>query len=240
MKNNFFEFKQFTVQQDRCAMKVSTDACLFGAWVAQTVQELQLSCNSVLDIGTGTGLLALMLAQKTSAQIVAVEMEGAACEQAMDNTAASNWAQRIKVVHADIKAMQTEKKYDLIISNPPFYENSLLSPDAVSNHAKHSQALTLQQLLQAVNNYIEPAGHFAVLLPYQRTVFFKELAFAEGYHLLSLLLVRHSLDHPISRSCLLFSRNGGGLMIREEMVIKQRNHYTGKFIELLKDYYLYL
>ena len=240
MSNTFFQFRQFTVQQDRCAMKVSTDACLFGAWVAEKVNGLPINCRTLLDVGAGTGLLTLMLAQKTGAVIDAVEIDRAAWSQAVENAGASAWKDRIQVIQADIKTFGSDKKYDLIISNPPFFEKSLLSPVQTNNQAKHSHDLTLQQLIRAAGKHLAATGWMAVLLPWGRTDYFVQTALAEGFNLAATLLVSHSANHSFFRSCLLLNRSPGQEVIKEEMSIKKNNQYTERFIGLLKDYYLYL
>lgn len=240
MKNSFFRFKQFTVQQDRCALKVGTDACLFGAWIAEKITALKLDCGHLLDIGTGTGLLSLMLAQKTAALIDAVELDAAACSQAAANVAASAWKDRIRVVQADIKTFAAGKKYGLVISNPPFYENDLASPVLTNNKAKHGVTLSLPQLLRAATDHLCTTGHAAVLLPYHRMDNFVRLAGVAGLHPIAMLLTRHSAQHPLSRSCLLFGLTAGQEMISEQLSIRTGDDYTERFRELLKDYYLYL
>jgi tRNA1Val (adenine37-N6)-methyltransferase len=139
MANSFFQFKQFIIHQDRCAMKVTTDACLFGAWVAKEVGGQKSEVETILDIGTGTGLLSLMLAQKTNATIDSVEIDEAAAEQAQENANASLWKDRIFVMPGDAKDMAYTfcKNFDIIISNPPFYENELTSSDHQKNLAHH-------------------------------------------------------------------------------------------------------
>ena len=128
MSNSYFQFKQFIIHQDRCAMKVTTDACLFGAWVAEEDKSEKIITKNVLDIGTGTGLLSLMYAQKNSlANIDAIEIDEDAYIQAKENVAASPFAERINIIHDDIKRFTFSKKYDCIISNPPFYEKEIRS-----------------------------------------------------------------------------------------------------------------
>src|SRR4026209_1473778 len=122
MPNNFFRFKQFTVHQEQCTMKVCTDSCITGAWVADYILRNQLQVLNCLDIGTGTGLLALMLAQKTGMLIDGVEIDNDAFVQATENFADSPWEKRLHSFHADITTFPTSKEYDLIISNPPFFE----------------------------------------------------------------------------------------------------------------------
>jgi len=132
MANTYFQFKQFTVQQDKCAMKVTTDSCLFGS-LSPTLSEGEGVLN-VLDIGTGTGLLSLMFAQKKqNALIEAIEIDKDAFEQAKENIAASPWSYRINIIHADARNYPFPQKYDVIISNPPFYQNVLNTDDKMKN-----------------------------------------------------------------------------------------------------------
>ena len=149
MPNQFFKFKQFTIDQDQCAMKVCTDSCLFGAWVAEYLEQEKNSLKTILDIGTGTGLLSLMLAQKTTANIDAVEIEEAASLQASNNFLASPWNNRLQVYHAPIQLFKPihPKSYVFIICNPPFYENNLKTDNQLKNLALHSEALSLANLI---------------------------------------------------------------------------------------------
>ena len=124
MANPYFSFKQFTVRHDRCAMKVTTDSCLFGAWMARELQQLS-GIQDIWDIGTGSGLLSLMVAQKNNVVIDAIEIDPAAAAQASENSSASPWSENIRIIHEDVRTADPGKKYDVIISNPPFYEREL-------------------------------------------------------------------------------------------------------------------
>ncbi len=239
MANTYFQFKQFTIHQDNCAMKVCTDACLFGAWVAN-----ELAANnhlqSCLDIGTGTGLLSLTLAQKTSAFIDAVEIDKAAFEQAKENIYQSPWSDKISIINTDINAFDTNKKYDCIISNPPFFEGDLKSSISNKNAAKHDTTLTLQQLLQVVDKTLQQDGYFAILLPYHRTDFFIEAAAKSALYLSKKVLIKQTSGHDYFRAILLFERQQK-IVSNEEIIIKdETNNYTEAFVGLLKDYYLFL
>jgi tRNA1Val (adenine37-N6)-methyltransferase len=246
MPNNYFQFKQFTVQQEKAALKVSTDSCLFGAWIAD---ELRSAANSltthhspltILDIGVGTGLLMLMLALKCEALIDGIEIDEPSYQQAKENVEASPWKNRLQLFHGDVKQFNFSKKYDLIISNPPFYEGDLKSGATNRNVAMHDEGLKLDELVQVVDSNLTEDGSFAVLLPNVRAEQMIELARAINLHLKIHVQVKQSVAHGYFRSMLLFSRKKTE-PISEELAIKdESNQYTNEFVGLLKDYYLYL
>ncbi len=227
-----------------CAMKVSTDACIFGAAVAESLADNGVkdtgTIKNYLDIGTGTGLLSLMLAQKTTAIIDAVEMDKAACEQASENFKASPFKQRLSIYHSDIIDFKSGKKYEGIFSNPPFYEGGLQSPDKQINAAKHDTALTLQQLLMVVASLLKSDGVFAVLLPYHRVNECIEKAFGQGFYLQQKIAVRHSVTHDYCRGILFFVKQPVATVTKELVIKNEQGIYTAGFTTLLKDYYLYL
>lgn len=239
MSNTYFQFKQFIIHQQNCAMKVCTDACLFGAWVAGKVGRGQMAVDSALDIGTGTGLLSLMIAQRSDARIDAVELDEHAAQQAAENFELSNWGERLQVIQGDIRTVHLGKKYDLIISNPPFFENDLKSPDAQRNLALHSQELGLDELLAAAKKQLSDNGKFAVLLPYHRKEAFIKLALNEGFFFEEEVVVKQTPSHNYFRVMFLFGREPVTSK-NESIVIRDREQYTSAFTELLKDYYLKL
>ena len=220
-------------------MKVCTDACLFGAWVAQKVAGWQILDGSILDIGTGTGLLSLMLAQQTSAQIDAIEMDEAAAEQAADNFEDSPWEARLQVITGDAKLLHLGKKYDLIISNPPFFENDLKTGDAKRNLALHSEQLSLQELMLVIKSHLAVKGKFAVLLPYHRKDEFVQICADAGFFLTESISAKQTPKHTYFRAMLLFSAVEVAL-VEKETIIREGETYSNKFIDLLKDYYLKL
>lgn len=218
-------------------MKVCTDSCLFGAVASGT----GLPVASCLDIGTGTGLLALMFAQQNKDVIIdAVEMDAPAAEQARENAAASPWANRIHVFHEDILQFDTGKQYDCILSNPPFYEDDLQSPDRAKNNAKHDASLTLTRLIQVVDDQLAPGGYFAVLLPFHRVDHFIDEA--EKFNLFPYrqVLVKQTPRHPYFRGILFFRRDKRDRQQNEITIKDENNQYSVEFAALLKDYYLYL
>ncbi|MEX1132344.1 MAG: methyltransferase [Flavobacteriales bacterium] len=160
-----FRFKQFTIQQDRCALKVGTDGILFGSWVEYA------GASHILDIGTGTGVLAMIAAQRNATALIdAVEIDEASAAQAAENASASPWADRIRVHRMDVRRMRTTAPFDLIICNPPYYAGYSTSPDPRIGLAKHSEELLFPQLLEVVQRTLAPAGRFAVILPLNREV----------------------------------------------------------------------
>ncbi|MBL0356831.1 MAG: methyltransferase [Chitinophagaceae bacterium] len=240
MPNNYFQFKQFTVYQDRCAMKVCTDACLFGAYVTELIIKENIAASNILDIGSGTGLLTLMLAQKTTTQIDAVEIDEVAYQQAANNFSESPWGERLHIFNDDITAFRPGKKYDCIISNPPFFEDDLKSVDKNKNAAKHDTTLTLQQLLSVANAFIIDDGIFAVLLPIHRVNYCMEEAAKLNLFLHKKVLVKQTPTHDFFRGILIFSNHSSTLMEETITIKNDTGNYSERFEELLKDYYLYL
>ncbi len=240
MPNSFFRFKQFTIHQQQAGLKVSTDSCLFGAWCARQLQEMNQQPGTILDIGTGTGLLLLMLSQQSTAKLEGVELDQPSFEQAVENIEQSAWQNRIRLFHQDIRTFDPGKTYDFIVSNPPFYEGSLRSGTQQRNVALHDEGLRLEELLGAVHRLLSASGSFAVLLPFQRAGECIRKAAAHQLYLTQRLDVRQTPKHDFFRSLLLFSTaeqplNSEGMTIKTEA-----DAYSPEFIELLKDYYLYL
>ncbi len=210
MANDYFQFKQFLVKQDKCAMKVCTDACLFGAWAGEQIKNSKLKIKNVLDVGTGTGLLSLMLAQKNSeAFIDAFEIDEAAAEQAKENFEVSAFSERLFIYNDPIKqfAKTTNKKYDVIICNPPFYENDLKSENRKRNLALHSDALNLEELVSVIHLLIADEGSFFVLLPFHRTKYFEDLLVKYKLFILEKVLIKQTPKHNYFRTMFLIDRN---------------------------------
>jgi tRNA1Val (adenine37-N6)-methyltransferase len=241
MPNDFFRFKQFTIHQQYCAMKVCTDACLFGAWTASTITTGKLPASYILDIGAGTGLLSLMLAQQLNSSIIhAVEIDAAAAKEAGENFVASPWGEQLYIFNTAIQSFSQAQQYDFIITNPPFFQNDLASPNAQRNVALHSHQLSLEELITAIQTYLSAHGHFAVLLPYHRTQSFEALAQHAGFYLLQKSLVQQTPKHAPFRSMLLFGREQKTCEQTTIIIKETLGNYTEGFIRLLKDYYLYL
>ncbi len=247
MANSYFQFKQFTIHQDRCAMKVTTDGCLFGSF-SPTLSKEEGVLN-VLDIGTGTGLLALMFAQKKqNAFIHAVEIDKNAFEQASENIIASPWADRIKVFHTDARAplvigVEFPNQYDVIISNPPFYEKELKADDVKKNIAHHNEGLLLPELLTIIKKSLKPDGTFFLLLPFKRNEEIRKMLTESDLAIQQLTFVRQSTKHDFFRIMLtgkLKTVETVETKIDEISIKDELDQYTPTFVNLLKDYYLHL
>ena len=219
-------------------MKVCTDACVLGAWAAKKLAATTPSKLDVIDIGTGTGLLSLMLAQQLPAAIDAVELDEAAAKQANENVAASPWPNKIKVHQVNILKFEPGKKYDAIISNPPFFESDLKSSSKEKNAAKHDTALKLSELVTCIKNLLAQEGSAFILLPYHRTEHFTQLVAESGLHINEFLLVKQSPAHNFFRSALMVSKTSYMPVIEELIIHDNQRQYTAPFMELLQDYYL--
>jgi tRNA1Val (adenine37-N6)-methyltransferase len=221
-------------------MKVCTDSCLFGAWVASIIRKDDDIPKTTLDIGAGTGLLSMMLAQKINGQIDAAEIDENAFRQCAENFRESPWNERLKAFQADIKIWKSPYEYDLIISNPPFYENDLLPSDAGKNISKHSSRLGLNDLLSICANLLKENGKFAVLLPYHRSAFFERAASSFGLFTEEWIDVKQTNAHNYFRTMLVFGKKNVTAKKDKIIISNNGNEYTKEFTELLKDYYLHL
>lgn len=237
MSNHFFQFKQFTVYQDKCAMKVSTDACIQGAWT-----PMPEGARHVLDIGTGTGLLSLMLLQRSGTiQVDAIEIDERAAEQATDNAQQSKWRDNINVICADVKTYEFQNRYDLIICNPPFFNNSLTGPNEQRNTARHTTSLSYGDLLGVISKYLNEGGLASILLPVPEFEHFKLLTGKYGLYLRQQLWIIPRVGKPANRVVAVLSK-GKETIEDDEVNIRQADNeeYTEAFIELLRPYYLHL
>jgi tRNA1Val (adenine37-N6)-methyltransferase len=237
MGNNYFRFKQFTIDQAGCAMKVTTDASLFGAWVAMHAKQ----SKQAVDIGGGTGLLSLMLAQKNETAIDTIEIEQKCFDQMMQNIQNSEWRERIRCVLQDVNNIDSTDKYDIILSNPPFHQHQLKSNQHTINLARHGDDLTLEALFKKVSEMIAEDGEFFLLIPSYRELEAASIAEKTGMCVRKKALVKQSVYHDGFRVMYSFSKKNISEVQTEEISIKDsKDHYTLEFIEYLKDYYLFL
>ncbi|MDB5193741.1 MAG: methyltransferase [Segetibacter sp.] len=240
MANDYFQFKQFTVQQGKAALKVCTDACLLGAYAANYLQHSKQATRNILDIGTGTGLLSLMLAQKTTATIHAVEVDKSSYEQAKENFEASSWREKLEAFHGDIKDLKLVGRYDAVICNPPFFEQSLKSVHASKNLSKHVDQLPLSNLAEIAVSLLNTEAVFFILLPSTGFDKFIPVAKNSKLHLKYRVDIRQTKTHNFFRSIGVFSTNEDAPLTEEMSIKNEANAYTHEFVALLKDYYLHL
>ena len=236
MPNTYFQFKQFRVEQDQCAMKVCTDSCVFGAYV-----EVK-QAKRILDIGTGTGLLALMAAQRTEAVIEAVEINPEAQVQAAQNFAASPWADRLTLRPMPLQdfAKVCDRQYDVILSNPPFFLASLRSEDTAKNTAKHTGDLLFEDILGFAQKHLTPEGKLYLLLPPAEARHFAELATAHRLYLSETLEVYTRTGGKCIRHIQTYTFLQPATVIVKTLDIREADAttYTAAFSALLRDYYL--
>jgi tRNA1Val (adenine37-N6)-methyltransferase len=232
-----FKFKQFSINQDKTAMKVGTDGVLLGAWTPTNHNPF-----SILDIGTGTGLIALMLAQRTTAeQIDALEIDEDAYEQAVDNFENSPWSDRLFCFHAGLDEFieEPEDEYDLIVSNPPFYSEDYKTENEQRDLARFQDALPFEDLVEAADLLLSENGILAVIIPYKEESRF--IALAKDFDLFptKITRVKGTPTSEIKRSLLAFSRHEIIDILTDELVIETDRHlYTPEYISLTKDFYL--
>jgi tRNA1Val (adenine37-N6)-methyltransferase len=239
MANNWFQFKQFRIEQDACAMKVTTDACLFGAWLANLIPASHLPMHT-LDIGTGTGLLSLMLAQQhTQVKIDAIELDANAAAQAGKNVALSAFANQIKVHHTDFFDFEPALKYDVVFSNPPFHQQQLKANSSAKNMAHHDARLTIDKLLPKAISVMKQTGLLALLLPYYRMDEMLEAATMHQLSAVEICTVKQSNDHPFFRTMFLFCKtNDLPVKYSSINICDQTPNYSNAFKNLLQPYYL--
>ena len=234
--NKPFKFKQFTVNQNKCAMKIGTDAVLLGAWTSVNQQLF-----SILDIGAGSGVIALMLAQRSNAQLIdAIEIEDDAYEQCTDNFENSSWNDRLFCYHASLKefAEEIDDKYDLIVSNPPFYSDDFKSKNEQRDLARFQDALPFEHLFESVLKLLSEIGIFSVIIPFKEEETFIDLASKVKLFPNRILHVKGNPSLDIKRSLIEFSFSKSDVKIMELIIETERHQYTQDYINLTKDYYL--
>ena len=245
MANDYFQFKQFTVHQGLCAMKVGTDGTLLGAWanvVGHASQRADGSDDtgtlgsvpyySILDIGTGTGLIALMMAQRyPQAQVTAIDIDPQAVRQARENVAASPFADRITIIEGDIGRLSLPP-FEAIVCNPPYFDASLESPDAQRTLARHTSSLSYRELMTCAWRLLSESGELSVVIPFDCKSRLEAEAILTGFHLTRTCAVRTTPTKPPRRFLLAFQKHPKPLQT-EELVIG-----SDAYNELTKDFYL--
>ncbi|MCK0136436.1 methyltransferase [Arenibacter sp. S6351L] len=231
-----FLFKQFQIHQDRCAMKIGTDGVLLGAWIS-----LEHQPPSILDIGAGTGVVALMLAQRSDAETIdGIEIDEDAYEQCVENFEASDWADRLFCYHASLDEFVAEidDKYDLIVSNPPFYAEIVPSGNESRDIARQSQSLPFEDLLSGVAKLLAKNGTFSTIIPFKEEERFLDLAAAINLYPKRLMRIKGNPNSEIKRSLLELNIGKTSVEIENLTIELARHQYTKEYIGLTKDFYL--
>ncbi len=236
--SKLFRFKQFQIAQDRCAAKIGTDGVLLGGWVS-----IKSHPASILDIGTGTGIIALQLAQRSNAQLIdALELDSNAYEQATENFENSPWNDRLFCYHAsfDEFVLEIEDSYDLIITNPPYYEPHQKSKDRSRDRARFEDALPFPELVQGVKKLLSSEGQFAVIVPYHRETDFIDLAASSDLIPTRITRVKGNESSPLKRSLIQFVTLDHFEKLQEDELIieKGRHKYTEAYKTIVKDFYI--
>ena len=232
MSNQYFDFKRFRIEQEHCSMKVGTDGVLLGAWFPLGEDM------SVLDIGTGTGLVAIMAAQRGAGNVTAVEIDPDAAGQACRNAANSPWADRIKVHCADIARFTADSGFDRIVCNPPYFRDSLRCPDAGRTTARHNDSLSFETLVKCSADMLAPDGLFCVVLPFDAVGEFTKCAAAQGLDLCRRTDVITAPGKQPKRSLLAFSKHNCGLQTEVLAICGSDGSETSDYINLVRDFYL--
>lgn len=226
-----FKARRFQVQQDRCAMKVSTDGILLGCLASIA------DARSILDIGCGTGLLSLMAAQRNAnAFIDAVELNVDAAEQAAENIGMSEWAGRIRVHNVDILNYEPGISYDAILCNPPYFEQDLRSPDQGRNTARHDSDLDLKNLVAAVDRLLSPRGTASLILPVERYSELVEYLINKNLNINHICKIYYLKGGPLRRYVLRLSRTHSTVAEASMVVQHRSNQYTDQYRELTKEF----
>lgn len=239
MKHSF-TFKQFEVHQERCAMKVGTDGVLLGAWAS--VEH----CRRILDMGTGTGLVALMAAQRSEADIIAIDLDADAVAQAAENAALSPWSNRIQVLEADARTLADSSSgiehsalsFDAILCNPPFFENSLKCPDSARTMARHTDTLTFDELARSAVRLLSPEGELSVVIPHDRAHDMTVSAACNGLFATRQMVVVPVEGGKPKRILMSFTRQGAPHAMETLCIHSAERQYTPAYINLVKDFYL--
>ncbi|RPG33411.1 MAG: methyltransferase domain-containing protein [Muricauda sp. TMED12] len=231
-----FKFKEFSIHQDQCAMKVGTDGVLLGAWASLDKQP-----ESILDIGAGTGLIALQLAQRSSAETIdAIELDNDAYEQCVANFEASPWGDRLFCYHAGFDEFvdEMDDSYDLIVSNPPFYSEDVLSGDEARDKARQSSSLPFDELVSGAAKFLTKNGIFAVIIPFKEEATFIELAQKARLYPNRITRVKGNPDANFKRSLMEFSFHENKTLVDSLVIEEGRHQYTEKYIKLTQAFYL--
>lgn len=228
----YFDFKQFRIYHDRCGQKVATDGVLLGAWGRVD------GARSILDVGSGSGLIALMAAQRApEASVIGVDVEPEAIVQSRENVKKSPFDGRVQIVQADVRSYE-HAPFDAILCNPPFYTEDTTPPDGARYLARNAQALPFEELIEAVVRLLSPEGHFSVMLPTSEYMNFTALCMSNGLRLERVCHIQTVRRKPPMRSLITYSFNPAEEVKQETLILQEGNAKTEAYLQLAKDFYL--
>jgi len=235
MPKDRFAFKKFTVLQHKTAMKVGTDSVILGACVQKQ------NVSSILDIGTGSGILALMMAQKYDlAKIEAIEIDQLGFEQAKENVGNSPWSDKIEIYHMSWKEYRSycQKKFDLIISNPPYYQSSLLPEIVSKSYSRHQVTLTIDELIQGISEILSRNGSAYIILPFEIKKDAIIMALSVGLYCNAIMNIKPFYDGAYNRIILVFEKESKKMEESELVIYSPNSVYTDQFKELTREFYI--
>ncbi|QZE14294.1 methyltransferase [Halosquirtibacter laminarini] len=232
-RNNFFQFKQFKIVHELSGMKVGTDGVLLGAWASHP------NPKNILDIGAGSGLMTLMMAQRYDTKITGVEIDQIASKEANKNLLSTSWSDRVEILNYPIQQYRSEKYFDLIVSNPPFFNNGPKSPSSSRKNARHTDTLSFTDLLSFVSSNLNNEGVFCLILPFEQLQAITEEAKKQGLYIQKICYVRPKKDGDIKRILVSFGFDNTREIIETYMYIEKTRHvYSEEYKKLTKDFYL--
>lgn len=235
MGKNSFQFKQFTINQDRCAMKVGTDGTLLGAWANAPVG----ACR-ILDIGTGTGLIALMMAQRyPESQVVGIDIDGDAALQAQENVDASPFSDRVKIMNVDATKIEDKEGFDVIVCNPPYFVDSLICPQDQRTLARHTVSMTYEQLMQTAYKFLKNDGMFSIVIPTENNDAIESSAALAGFIISRICMIKTTPNKIPKRQLMEFRKKRiDDFELREEVLEMIHNQRSVWYHELTKEFYI--
>jgi len=232
-KDKQFHFKQFSVRHDRSGMKVGTDGVLLGAWVNVENQK------NILEVGTGSGVIALVLAQRTGLQthIAAIEPDQSSCQDALENFSASPWKDRVSLHRSRLQEFHSTHQFDLVVSNPPYFQDSQKPPDSRRELARHTESLSFTELLEGADRLLSTEGRLAIILPLVEANQFKQLA-SPRFQVIRVCQFRSRQHKPIERILFEFARQSPGEKVEELILYVEGDRWTDEYNNLTQPFYL--
>lgn len=233
MSNDYFKFKKFTIEQEGCAMKVGTDGCLLGAWFDTE------NSRRILDIGAGTGLISIMAAQRSNAIVTGVEIDDTAARKAAENVKNSPWSERVEIINTDLRHFESKEPFDTIVSNPPYFTNSLKCDDKQRTLARHNDSLSPALFFTKAKELLTPDGRISLILPTDTLDEWKNEAIIKGFTATRITHVQ-TTPRKTPKRTLIELQQSSGKELKKNILILEDNpgEYSKEACNLLRDFYL--